>query len=70
LDALTLYRFIIENLEGRSFSHDRLAAWLRENTVGVDNQKDKYGVDESAESRQQIIHLRRRQAARTGTAQQ
>jgi death-on-curing protein len=39
-DALTLYRFIIENLEGRSFSHDRLAAWLRANTVGVDNQKD------------------------------
>jgi death-on-curing protein len=39
-DALTLYRFIIENLEGRSFSHDRLAAWLRENTVGVDHQKD------------------------------
>ena len=40
-DALTLYRFIIENLEGRSFSHDRLAAWLRANTVGVDRQKDK-----------------------------
>jgi hypothetical protein len=40
-DALTLYRFIIENLEGRSFSHDRLAAWLRANTVGVDNQNDK-----------------------------
>ncbi len=39
-DALTLYRFIIDNLEGSSFSHDRLAAWLRENTVGVDNQKD------------------------------
>jgi death-on-curing protein len=40
-DALTLYRFIIENLEGRSFSHDRLAAWLRANTVGVDRQNDK-----------------------------
>ena len=40
-DALTLYRFIIENLEGRSFSHDRLAAWLRANTVGVDNQKKR-----------------------------
>ncbi len=40
-DALTLYRFIIENLEGRSFRHDRLAAWLRANTVGVDRQNDK-----------------------------
>jgi death-on-curing protein len=40
-DALTLYRFIIENLEGRSFSHERLAAWLRANTVGADNQKGK-----------------------------
>jgi len=40
-DAQTLYRLIIENLEGRSFNHDRLAAWLRANTVGVDNRKDK-----------------------------
>jgi len=40
-DALTLYRFIIENLEGRSFSHERLAAWLRANTVSVHHQKDK-----------------------------
>ena len=40
-DALMLYSFIIENLEGRSFNHDRLAAWLRENTVGVDNQKEE-----------------------------
>ena len=40
-DALTLYRLIIENLEGRSFSHERLAAWLRANTVGADNQKGK-----------------------------
>ena len=40
-DALTLYRFIIENLEGRSFNHDRLAAWLRENTGGVDNQREE-----------------------------
>ena len=40
-DALALYSFIIENLEGRSFNHDRLAAWLRENTVGVDNQKEE-----------------------------
>jgi death-on-curing protein len=40
-DALTLYRFIIDNLEGRSFSHDRLAAWLRANTVGVDRQNEK-----------------------------
>ena len=39
-DCREIYRFIIENLEGRSFSYDRLAAWLRENTVGVDNQKD------------------------------
>ena len=39
-DAKTLYRFIIENLEGRSFSHGRLAAWLRENAVSVDQQKD------------------------------
>ncbi|MCA4918898.1 MAG: type II toxin-antitoxin system death-on-curing family toxin [Roseomonas sp.] len=40
-DSREIYRFIIENLEGRSFSYDRLAAWLRENTVGVDNQKEK-----------------------------
>ena len=40
-DSREIYRFIIENLEGRSFSYDRLAAWLRENTVGVDHQKDK-----------------------------
>ena len=40
-DAQVIYRFIIENLEGRSFSYDRLAAWLRENTVGVPSQKDK-----------------------------
>ena len=40
-DSRKIYRFIIENLEGRSFSYDRLAAWLRENTVGVDHQKDK-----------------------------
>ena len=40
-DSREIYRFIIENLEGRSFSYDRLAAWLRENTVGVDNQKKK-----------------------------
>jgi death on curing protein len=39
-DSREIYRFIIENLEGRSFSYDRLAAWLRENTVGVDHQKD------------------------------
>jgi death-on-curing protein len=39
-DAKTLYRFIIENLEGGSFSHGRLAAWLRENAVSVDQQKD------------------------------
>ena len=39
-DAKRLYRFIIENLEGRSFSYDHLAAWLRANTVGVDNQND------------------------------
>jgi len=38
-DAKTLYRFIIENLEGRSFSHSRLAAWLRENAVSVDRPK-------------------------------
>jgi death-on-curing protein len=38
-DAKTLYRFIIENLEGRSFSHGRLAAWLRENAVSVDRPK-------------------------------
>ena len=40
-DSREIYRFIIENLEGRSFSYDRLAAWLRENTVGVPSQKDK-----------------------------
>jgi death-on-curing protein len=40
-DSREIYRFIIENLEGRSFSYDRLAAWLRENTMGVDSQKDK-----------------------------
>lgn len=40
-DSQVIYRFIIENLEGRSFSYDRLAAWLRENTVGVPSQKDK-----------------------------
>ena len=40
-DSREIYRFIIENLEGRSFSYDRLAAWLRENTVGVDHQKYK-----------------------------
>jgi death-on-curing protein len=39
-DAKRLYRFIIENLEGGSFSHGRLAAWLRENAVSVDQQKD------------------------------
>ena len=39
-DANRLYRFIIENLEGGSFSHGRLAAWLRENAVSVDQQKD------------------------------
>jgi death on curing protein len=39
-DSREIYRFIIENLEGRSFSYDRLAAWLRENTTGMDNQKD------------------------------
>lgn len=38
-DAKTLYRFIIENLEGRSFSHGRLAVWLRENAVSVDRPK-------------------------------
>ncbi|MFM7779941.1 MAG: type II toxin-antitoxin system death-on-curing family toxin [Alphaproteobacteria bacterium] len=38
-DAKTLYRFIIENLEGRSFSHGRLSAWLRENAVSVDHPK-------------------------------
>ena len=42
-DAQTLYRFIIENLEGRSFRHDRLAAWLRANTVGVDHQTGDKG---------------------------
>jgi prophage maintenance system killer protein len=40
-DSREIYRLIIENLEGRSFSYDRLAAWLRENTVGVPSQKDK-----------------------------
>jgi death-on-curing protein len=40
-DSREIYRFIIENLEGRSFSYDRLAAWLREKTVGVDHQKYK-----------------------------
>jgi death-on-curing protein len=40
-DSQIIYRFIIENLKGRSFRHDRLAAWLRENTVSVDSQKDK-----------------------------
>ena len=40
-DSREIYRFIIENLEGRSFSYDRLAAWLRENTVGVPSQQDK-----------------------------
>jgi death-on-curing protein len=40
-DAKTLYRFIIENLEGRSFSHGRLAAWLRENAVSVDRPKEE-----------------------------
>ena len=40
-DSMTLYRFILDNLEGRSFSHDRLAAWLRGNTVRVTNQKEK-----------------------------
>jgi death on curing protein len=39
-DSQVIYRFIIENLEGRSFSYDRLAAWLRENAVSVDQQKD------------------------------
>jgi death-on-curing protein len=38
-----MYRFIIENLEGRSFRHDRLAAWLRANTVGVDHQTGDKG---------------------------
>jgi death-on-curing protein len=38
-----MYRFIIENLEGRSFCHDRLAAWLRANTVGVDHQTGDKG---------------------------
>jgi hypothetical protein len=40
---MTLYRFIIDNLEGRSFSHDRLAAWLREHAVSVDNQTGEKG---------------------------
>lgn len=40
-DSQVIYRFIIENLEGRSFNYDRLAAWLRENTVGAPSQKDK-----------------------------
>ncbi|MCA3418167.1 MAG: type II toxin-antitoxin system death-on-curing family toxin [Roseomonas sp.] len=42
-EAQMLYRFIIENLEGRSFRHDRLAAWLRANTVGVDHQTGDKG---------------------------
>lgn len=42
-DAKTLYRFIIEHLEGGSFSHGRLAAWLRENAVSVDNQTGEKG---------------------------
>ena len=41
--SMTLYRFIIDNLEGRSFSHDRLAAWLREHAVSVDNQTGEKG---------------------------
>ena len=40
-DSQTIHRFIIENLEGRSFRYDRLEAWLLENTVSVDSQKDK-----------------------------
>lgn len=35
-DAMALYRFIIESLEGGVFSYDRLAAWLRENTEKID----------------------------------
>ena len=42
-DSMTLYRFFIDNLEGRSFSHDRLAAWLREHAVSVDNQTGEKG---------------------------
>ena len=42
-EAQMLYRFIIENLEGRSFRHDRLVAWLRANTVGVDHQTGDKG---------------------------
>ena len=42
-DSREIYRFIIENLEGRSFSYDRLAAWLRANTVGVDHQTGDKG---------------------------
>lgn len=43
LNSGEMYRFIIENLEGRSFRHDRLAAWLRANTVGVDHQTGDKG---------------------------
>jgi death-on-curing protein len=35
-DAMALYRFIIESLEGGVFSYVRLAAWLRENTEKID----------------------------------
>lgn len=35
-DAMTLYRFIIESLEGGVFSYDRLAVWLRESTEKIE----------------------------------
>lgn len=36
-DAMTLYRFIIDSLEGGVFSYDRLATWLRENTETIED---------------------------------
>ena len=32
-DSDAIYRFIIENLEGGTFRHDRMVAWLRAHTA-------------------------------------